>query len=294
MYEDIEERMDQAGASTKTVSCEAEYNALREEKLFRYNYSNQINTTLLTTTIAIFSIGILLFNIEDADSGLIEFARFFFPMFFLLPCVFAKICFHSALRNSMRIGLLSEYIRAFLIFENYNYSWETLKQSEKVNYFYDISEKGLNGVKDMPIRITYISIVFSAAISRYPLIKYTGWGFLNFLIMLIPLSLILLCVYLLQYKIQMKADKEIKWWCYILIPLIYLLAFSLSLLLNITFKTSNVDMHLFISTLLYDLTLISVVLDMPTYQLEIDEANEKFNSYKNKINIRAKSVKNEK
>ena len=140
---------DHTDSAKNTISYEAEYNALREEKIFRYGYSNQINTTLLTITLAVFSAGILWVTIGEENSKILDFANFFIPLFFLVPCIFAGVCFRCALRNSVRIGILSEYMRTNFEFQTKT-SWEKIKQKKNINYFYD-SDCKIGGVKEMPI-----------------------------------------------------------------------------------------------------------------------------------------------
>ena len=128
-----------------TISPEAEYNALRAEKIYRYGYANSVNTALLTLTLAVFSVGGLLFtSSKNTFEGI---AEIFFPLFFLIPCLFARIGFRSLVKNSVRIGVLSEYMRQHL-FKGQR-SWECLK-NDKFNYFME-PQKYIGGVKEVPL-----------------------------------------------------------------------------------------------------------------------------------------------
>ena len=91
------------------VSSSTEYESLRAEKLFRYEYANQLNTSLLTFAFTIYTAGLALFALifEFGDFIAMEetsvssngkdiytlFVEYFFACFFLLPCLFARINF---------------------------------------------------------------------------------------------------------------------------------------------------------------------------------------------------------
>ena len=265
MCEDIEVKANQEDTSQKAVSCEAEYNALREEKIFRYGYSNQINTALLTITLTIFSIGVLWFTIETRNKKMLEFANYIFPLFFLLPCFFAKICFRCSLRNSVRIGLLSEYLRNYSVFQSQS-SWETIKQKKGLHYFYNEKSK-IGGAKEMPICVSIASIVFSTVIGRYPLFDYISHNLCMFFLMITPLLSILLFGILRQF-----AKKRI------ITTMIFF--FSLST----TFFLYALNCHLFSDCsgfealvgkqMLFDSYLYIAAMSLPKFNEEIKEAND--------------------
>lgn len=158
------------------VSGVTEYEALRAEKLFRYEYSNQLNTGLLTFAFTIFTAGLVVFAlilefgdffkiVENAgENSTVKnlyavFVEYFFACFFLLPCFFARVNFRYTAKNSLRIGQLTDYIREKIQFDD-NESWETFKRDYGINYFYR-NPSGVGGAKDIPMWINIISHAIS-------------------------------------------------------------------------------------------------------------------------------------
>ena len=143
------------------VSGVTEYEALRAEKLFRYEYSNQLNTSLLTFAFTVFTAGLIIFtllfefggifkpteNNVTGDQTYIVFAEYFFACFFLLPCFFSRINFRYTLKNSLRIGQLTDYTREKIQFDD-GESWEIFKRDFRVNYFYKMPS-GVGGAKEL-------------------------------------------------------------------------------------------------------------------------------------------------
>ena len=160
------------------VSSSTEYESLRAEKLFRYEYANQLNTSLLTFAFTIYTAGLALFALifEFGDFFIMEntaascngkdiyalFVEYFFACFFLLPCFFARINFLYTVNNSLRIGQLTEYTREKIQFDDEE-SWESFKRKYKVNYFYRTGV-GVGGAKEIPFCINIISPCISFAI----------------------------------------------------------------------------------------------------------------------------------
>lgn len=159
------------------VSGVTEYEALRAEKLFRYEYSNQLNTNLLTFSFTVYTAGLalfaLIFEFSDffttTNSNTISnkdvysvFVEYFFACFFLLPCFFARINFLYTVNNSLRIGQLTEYTREKILFDD-GESWESFKREYKVNYFYR-KGSGVGGAKEIPFWINIISQSISLAV----------------------------------------------------------------------------------------------------------------------------------
>lgn len=274
LHEETEIKAVQKDDSRSVVSCEAEYYALREEKIFRYGYSNQLNTTLLTITLTIFSIGIVCFSMDTDDPLLFEFAMYFFPVFFLIPCFFAKICFRYALRNSIRIGILSEYMRKHIKNQN-EVSWETIKKDKELNYFYKNDCK-IGGVKDLPICITIISIFISVIIGRYPTFSCINENIKLFFLMLLPLVPILLLgieFQLSRFNNNMiqKILSIVMWLCFVISIYCFVIAHHLD------------NYELLIKQAVYDLTLFFTVVCIPNYKNELRIANEALKKKQEKI-----------
>lgn len=159
------------------VSSATEYEALRAEKLFRYEYSNQLNTSLLTFAFTVFTAGLLIFTLLFEFGGILKtgevesvgdsqiyivFVEYFFACFFLLPCFFSKINFRYTVKNSLRIGQLTDYMRERVYFDD-GESWESFKRDYGVNYFYK-KPSGVGGAKDIPFWINTISCGLSIAV----------------------------------------------------------------------------------------------------------------------------------
>lgn len=154
-------------AGFEKVSSITEYEALRAEKLFRYEYSNQLNTSLLTFAFVVYTAGFALFSfLTDSDSlsdTMKLFVEFFFSVVFLLPCIFSKINFRYTVQNSLRIGQLTDYIREKVKFDD-DESWESFKRDYHVNYFYR-QPTGVGGAKEIPFWIDIISLVMSLIVA---------------------------------------------------------------------------------------------------------------------------------
>ena len=166
------------------VSSSTEYESLRAEKLFRYEYANQLNTSLLTFAFTIYTAGLALFalifefgnfftpestsNTYNGKDVYTLFVEYFFACFFLLPCFFARINFLYTVNNSLRIGQLTEYTREKIQFDDEE-SWESFKRKYKVNYFYRTGV-GVGGAKEIPFCISeswLFSLIFEIfSISR--------------------------------------------------------------------------------------------------------------------------------
>ncbi|MBQ9080811.1 MAG: hypothetical protein IJY27_07055 [Clostridia bacterium] len=160
--------------SIEKVSGVAEYEALRAEKLFRYEYSNQLNTSLLTFAFVVYTAGFALFSFL-ADSNSLSntmklFVEFFFSVVFLLPCIFSKINFRYTVQNSLRIGQLTDYIREKVKFDD-DESWESFKRDYHVNYFYR-QPTGVGGAKEIPFWIDIISLVMSLIVAYMNIENY--------------------------------------------------------------------------------------------------------------------------
>lgn len=251
------------------ISSEAEYNALREEKIFRYGYSNSINTTLLTLTLAVFSVGGLLFTMSSDDFW--KLAEIFFPLFFLLPSLFSCICFRYLLRNSVRIGLLSEYMRTYLYFQN-DISWEHIKKKEKIGYFMP-SKNYIGGVEDVPKCITIVSLVFSLIIAQYFIYQELYSDLEVFAISLISLIPIFASLVLHQISSPKRVDIAITITCLIFEAIIYVL-FSLFL---------KEYMDVLSKQAIYNMLLMGVILLTPNFKKEIQDAEKMLKESKIKI-----------
>jgi len=273
------------------IKMEAEYVALREEKIFRYGYSNQLNTTLLTITLAVFTVGAILFSsgilvnnpctyygenacaspcmIHKKIIDLSYFAEYFFAAFFLLPCFFAKIIFEYCLRNSLRIGTLSEYIRNILEFER-GTSWERMKKERKIYYFYK-ERYGVGGAKDIPICVCIMSCIISIAMCVYfVLTSNITLGNPYWIIRVIIIVIVALVA-------QLSITKKPNW--------LYWFIFGINMIVNIVFVQLTDSFvgneTLFIIQMTYAEILCFTVFTMPQFAREIFIANcrLKFNEY---------------
>ena len=250
------------------IAPEAEYNALRGEKIFRYGYANSVNTTLLTLTLAVFSVGGLLFTSSNEDfTGI---AEIFFPLFFLIPCLFARIGFKSLVKNSVRIGLLSEYMREHL-FKNEN-AWECIKGDDKLNYFME-PKKYIGGVKEVPQCVSVVSILFSAIIGYHPI-----YMLISDQLKAISFLLICLCgiglIFFLRQNFKW-ADRCI---------LVAVSCFTAGVIIYYLCDTSPSESCVFLLKLiLYFLPSIVAILLVPNFKNEISEANNKLEDYKKEI-----------
>lgn len=253
-----------------TISSETEYNALREEKIFRYGYSNSVNTSLFTITLAVFSVGALLFTMSTDKFD--ELAKIFFPLFFLLPCLFARIGFYSLLRNSVRIGLLSEYMRSHLTF-NDNISWEKIKKHRRINYFLD-SKKYIGGVKEVPECITAISLIFSAIIAHYFIYQS-----INDLSAFLWISSALIPMIIVFYPLSTLTSKESK------IATITLLVLSEIIIYTLLFVFLNNYYQVILHQAIYHIVLLLVLCFIPNFEKEVVKSNVVFKKYKKLIRV---------
>ena len=151
------------------VSGVTEYEALRAEKLFRYEYSNQLNTSLLTFAFTVIIAGLVLFSLVMQFGDLGEnqktisfFIEYFFAAFFLLPCFFAGINFRYTVKNSLRICQITDYVRIKIQFDD-DESWESFKQDYNAHYFYKQSCR-IGGAKDIPLCVSIVSCAISFAV----------------------------------------------------------------------------------------------------------------------------------
>ena len=261
------------------ISSETEYNALREEKIFRYGYSNSVNTTLLTITLAVFSVGALMFTMST--NAFEELAKIFFPLFFLLPCLFARICFRSLLKNSIRIGLLSEYIRSHISFKD-GISWEKIKKDKEINYFLK-PDQYIGGVKEVPLCVTAVSLLFSMIIAHYFI--YQSLSNVNDFLWLI-LSLIPIMVAF--YPLSSASNKGFK------ISTIVLLVTAESIIYVLFFVFLDCGWQIILHQAIYHVILICVLCMIPNFEKEIDEANKNLIDYKRVISNYVKEDKHEK
>lgn len=262
--EQLEKQESTSDKHTGKIKMETEYIALREEKIFRYGYSNQLNTTLLTITLTVFTAGILLFTSDLATSnekGLIEFIEYFFAAFFLLPCFFAKISFEYCLRNSLRIGTLSEYIRSKLEFEN-GTSWEQIKKTHNIKYFYK-EKHGIGGAKDIPICVCIMSCIISIAIGAY--FVFTADVTLSNIYWGARIAIILLTVLVTQVFPINKTN-----YGYLFILIANTVA---NLLVAVHMESFSENMNLFMSQMVYAEILNLAVYSIPQFAREILIAN---------------------
>lgn len=281
--EKTQKEQDTGGKPPQNIQMETEYIALREEKIFRYGYSNQLNTTLLTITLAIFTVGAILFSSgilvnspctyygENACASpcvvhkkiidLSYFAEYFFASFFLLPCFFAKIIFEYCLRNSLRIGTLSEYIRSNLKFARGS-SWEIMKKERKIFYFYK-ERYGVGGAKDIPICVCFMSCIISIAMCAYFILTSNiTLGYIYWILRVI-------IVVIVAFVVQLSVNKKPKW--------LYLIIFGINMIINITFANLTNQFieneTLFIIQMVYAEILCFTVFAIPQFAREIFIAN---------------------
>lgn len=251
------------------ISSEAEYHALREEKIFRYGYSNSINTTLLTLTLAVFSVGGLMFTMNG--NNFFELAEVFFPLFFLLPCLFSCICFRYLLRNSVRIGLLSEYIRTHLNFQN-NTSWEGIKKDEEIKYFM-FSKNCIGGAEDVPKCVTMVSLILSLIIAHYFIYQDLHNDSKVFIISLLALIPLIVAFVLHQISSTKIMEIAIAISCLIFEIMIYVLfSFFLQEHMDVLSKQA-----------IYNVLLLFIVLLTPNFKRETQKAEQTLKECKEKI-----------
>lgn len=254
------------------ITPEAEYNALREEKIFRYGYSNSVNTTLLTITLAVFSVGALMFTMSNNTFA--KLAEIFFPLFFLLPCLFARICFRSLLKNSVRIGLLSEYMREYLKFEK-DSSWEKIKKNHKINYFMD-EKKYIGGAKEVPLCVTIVSIFFSSIIGYYPIHDLMNNYWISAIIFFLSLGIVVL-LFVIYQKMNLKriVNGIITISCCIIVGVIVYIA---CVVLN-----QECQVLLLLRLAIYLFPMMGVVFIVPNFNGEVDQAEKYLSDYKELI-----------
>lgn len=274
------------------VSSSTEYESLRAEKLFRYEYANQLNTSLLTFAFTIYTAGLALFALifEFGDFIAMEetsvssngkdiytlFVEYFFACFFLLPCLFARINFLYTVNNSLRIGQLTEYTREKIPFDT-GESWEKFKRNYKVNYFYK-QRRGVGGAKDIPFLINIISPCISFAIGvfcLYVFIKNNHY-LQQFASQIMKLIFFRIGLSITAAILCQKTTKDIKKWKYLWIFLLNLIP---SYLFFIQEKNAN-DSSQYLTYLPYFL-IIFIWLELlqfcifitPQYDREIHLAN---------------------
>ena len=151
----------------------SEYEALRAEKLNRYDYSNKLFAQLLAFTSAIVGANLAMYAVYgellkdgshfSTDSVFIISLEFTQCLVFLLPAIFSTILFKFSLENSIRINLLSEYMRHR--WPKGMVSWEQLKKDRSLSYFSNNDTKeNPHKVGDMLvicIGVTGISLIAS-------------------------------------------------------------------------------------------------------------------------------------
>ena len=123
-----------------------EYQSLRSELLQRYDYANKLFTQLITFSTSVWAGALTLFTLIvrffDTDFTKLENANYIVPIemlqiaLVLLPAVFSVIIFHYSLRNSIRICLISDYLRLSIHNrkQSVKKSWEHMKNKKKITY----------------------------------------------------------------------------------------------------------------------------------------------------------------
>ncbi len=173
----------------KNEYCLQEYQSLRSEKLQRYAYSSQLHERLITSSIAIWTIALALFPVLEnllADSNDDNKKSLLIPLVMLeifqafmisIPAWLSIFIFKAHQSNSIRIHLLSDYLRIRAKRDNIEKTWEELKQQEGdpngLHYFYDYNLVPFGKEKDVPDSktvgeltrihsiVTWVSFVFS-------------------------------------------------------------------------------------------------------------------------------------
>ena len=302
------------------VGGATEYEALRAEKLFRYEYANQLNTNLLTFAFTVFTAGLIVFTLLFEFSGIINpsankdeitnyniiidstagenqqdyqveiknntqqkdwnqdqtyivFVEYFFACFFLLPCFFSRINFRYTVKNSLRIGQLTDYIREKIQFDD-GESWEKFKREFHTNYFYQ-KESGVGGAKDIPYWINIISILLSASVGIVGIYSMKTinneyiipwWGWLAFIALIMGAIIVkMIEPFFSMNKITSKIP------CVVLVE--FLLLIVLSMVLYKWFDISEYFIIQLIIISFWTLVLQVCILITPQYDKEIELAN---------------------
>lgn len=120
-----------------------EYNALKSEQLYRYEYNNKLRSDFIVFSTAVLTACIagvvVLSEANNTNNNGYDFAlsmreRFVIAMF-LLPILYSKISFNHALENEVRLRLISDYLResgpAGLK------TWFRMKQENNIQYYFD-------------------------------------------------------------------------------------------------------------------------------------------------------------
>ena len=298
------------------VSGVTEYEALRAEKLFRYEYSNQLNTSLLTFAFTVFTAGLIIFTllfqfgglsipnsnidensnynitVKDAtdeeesnyqieikdnsnkdDYTYVIFVEYFFACFFLLPCFFSRINFRYTVKNSLRIGQLTDYTREKIKFDD-NESWESFKRNFNTNYFYQ-KRYGVGGAKDIPYWINIISCLLSTSVGMVGIYSMTTksnvfsmpwWGWHIFFAVIISSIIFKRIEPLLQMNKIFKIT-------YIIVVVEFVLLIILAVVLYRAFDMSNAYITQLIYMSFWGLVLQICILITPQYDKEIELAN---------------------
>lgn len=271
-------------ATHEKVSSKTEYETLRAEKLFRYEYSNQLNTSLLTFAFTVFTAGLAIFTLmfgpegsffsngekSTSDGIPIVFSEYFFACFFLLPCFFSRINFRYTVKNSLRIGQLTEYIRQKISFDD-GESWESFKRKYAVNYFYK-KTSSVGGAKDIPFWINLISIGLSIAVGAFGIFNLCTYNDLSFYpggICLICFGaatlLITICIKFIEPLLAGK--------CRTITKITFLVLATIAGIICIIYlndKPYNISL---IIILVWYLSLLSCIFITPQYDREIELAN---------------------
>ncbi len=152
-------------------SQDAEYSALRQEKLYRYEYSNKLFSDTITFSSAVIAavLGIYAFmgeNLYTNQSIMLEYIQLYL---LFLPVLFSGITFSYSIENSIRINYISDYIRN----KSSITAWE--KRKENNHYFFRMYFRNGNiylgthsRVGDLlptHMTITYVCLLISSILS---------------------------------------------------------------------------------------------------------------------------------
>lgn len=143
---------------------EMEYQALREEKLNRYDYANKLTTDLITFTTAVVGAALAMYAIYNKEFGsdnTVLILKYLQSLLMLSPALFATVTHRHSILNSIRINLISDYLREMSSAEK---TWEKFKKEYDVQYFdfpYNKHNKRIGDITDLCIGTTAVSLLFS-------------------------------------------------------------------------------------------------------------------------------------
>lgn len=145
---------------------ELEYNALREEKLNRYDYANKLTTDLITFSTAVGGACLAMYAIYNKENDLggnttILILKYMQSLLMLAPALFATVTHKHSILNSIRINLISDYLREM---SSARITWEKFKTDCDVQYFdfpYDRSRKRIGDITGLCYGTTVVSLGFS-------------------------------------------------------------------------------------------------------------------------------------